>query len=102
MESTLSLASPLILSLSHQLSHSDIRAASTDPLTPPAMGWRVMANPLDLQIVLDASKMGGEFMKTPAVQGLGPIESVTSEAVSDAQILESLKETMSPSFSHVS
>lgn len=61
-----------------------------------------MTNPLDLQIVLDAFKMGREFMKTPAIQELEPIESVASEVVTGAQILEYLKEMVSPSLSHIS
>lgn len=102
MEFALGAAGPLVISLQHQLSRGDIRAASKDPFTPPAVNWRAMTNPLDLQIMVDAFKSGREFMKTPAIQELKPVESVTSAVTTDAQILQYLKETMSPSFSHVS
>ncbi|KAI5849659.1 GMC oxidoreductase-domain-containing protein [Morchella snyderi] len=101
IEYSVGSAGPLVISLSHALSRGDIRASSLDPFSPPSVDWRAFENPLDMQLMIDAFRAGRRLMQTPAMAELGATETATANVKTDAQIVDYLKNTMSPSFSHV-
>ncbi|RPB16228.1 GMC oxidoreductase [Morchella conica CCBAS932] len=101
IEYSVGSAGPLVISLSHALSRGDIRASSLDPFSPPSVDWRAFENPLDMELMIDAFRAGRRLMQTPAMTELGAIEATTGNLTTDEQIVDYLKKTMSPSFSHV-
>lgn len=101
IEYSVGSAGPLVISLSHALSRGDIRASSLDPFSPPSVDWRAFENPLDMELMVDAFRAGRRLMQTPAMTELGAIETTTGNLTTDGQIVDYLRKTMSPSFSHV-
>jgi choline dehydrogenase-like flavoprotein len=94
---------PFIIALQKGLSRGTIRAVSTDPFHIPAVSWRSLTNPVDFEMVIDAFLTGRQFMKTPAMAELDPVEDDSSARLTEREeIIEHIKLTMGPTLSHLS
>lgn len=82
----------LVLGLEHPFSRGSVRAASDSIFDAPIATPRFLANPLDLQLMVEAVKFSRTVRETPAIQSLQPVEVLPGANVtSDAAIEEFIR-----------
>ncbi|KAL0263056.1 hypothetical protein SLS55_002031 [Diplodia seriata] len=87
------------------LSRGTVFVRSTDVLTAPVIDYGTMLAPSDIAVMIASVRAARAFMATAAMQGpLGPIVEVAPGAnvTADADLEAVLRETLNPSFAHVS
>lgn len=77
----------LVVGLQHPYSRGTVRAASNNTFDAPLATPRFLANPLDVQVLIEAVKYTRTIRATDAIQSLSPVEIVPgSNITSDADL----------------
>ncbi|KAK3374663.1 GMC oxidoreductase-like protein [Podospora didyma] len=87
--------------LLHPLSRGFVRLNPTDPLSQPLLDYRMLSNPLDMDIHLAHLKFLRTLVSTPTMKKYGAVEVSPGAAVqTDAQLAEYVRAQMILSFQH--
>ncbi|KAL4963454.1 GMC family oxidoreductase [Aspergillus stella-maris] len=104
MENKIALTENLfggVASLQKPLSRGSVHAASSDPYAMPAVNYRSFSNPLDLKMFVQALRFNADILpSTPALHAIGAIVQSPTPGSSDAELVEFIRESAFPSFSH--
>ncbi|KAL4926371.1 GMC family oxidoreductase [Aspergillus undulatus] len=93
----------VIVSLQKPLSRGSVQAASTDPYAMPAVNYRSFSNPLDLQMLAHSLRFSTDLLpQTPALQSIGAAVQYPKPGLSDAELVDVIRASAVPSFSHPS
>ncbi|KAL4954707.1 hypothetical protein BDW69DRAFT_183269 [Aspergillus filifer] len=90
-----------VASLQKPLSRGSVHAASSDPYAMPAVNYRSFSNPLDLKLMVEALRFNADILPSaPALQAIGAIVQSPTPGSSDAELVEFIRASAFPSFSH--
>lgn len=80
-------AGTVVLGLQHPYSRGNVRAASSSIFDAPVATPNYLANPVDLQLLIEAVKFSRTLRNTAAIQALSPVEVLPgADVTSDADI----------------
>ena len=90
---------PFSFAIQHPLSRGFVELGSRDPFAQPRVDLRTAANPVDVELYVDALRFGRRLVAAPAIQALGPRELRPGPAAaSDAALRAYLRGALSTMF----
>lgn len=102
-ESTFGGGPGLGVALQKPFSRGTILINSTDPFANPVVDYRVMSNPVDLDIFVEMVKTNRKLLTMPALVPLKPsLDNPPPSALSDDAIKAAIKDNITPTFAHPS
>lgn len=102
-ESAFGGAPGLGVALQKPFSRGMININTTDPFANPVVDYRVLSNPVDLDIFVEMVKTNRKLLTMPALAALGPIlDNPPPSAKSDDDIKTAIRANLTPTFAHPS
>lgn len=102
-ESAFGSAPSLGVALQKPFSRGVININSTDPFANPVVDYRVLSNPVDLDIFVEMIKTNRKLFTMPALVGLVPLlDNPPPSAKSDDEIKAAIMANIVPTFAHPS
>lgn len=102
-ESSFAAAPNLGVALQKPFSRGTININTTDPFANPVADYRVLSNPVDLDIFVEMVKTNRRLLTMPALAALGPIlNNPPPSAITDDEIRSAIRANLTPTFAHPS
>lgn len=102
-ESSFGGAAGLGVALQKPFSRGSLYINSTDPFANPVVDYRVLSNPVDLDIFVEMVKVNRRLFTMQALAPLGPLlTNPPPAALTDAEIRAAIRANLTPTFAHPS